>query len=153
MFKPRFPRAFTLIELLVVMAIIAILAALVLNIAGFVRYKGATARAEAEIAGIGAALESYKADFGDYPVQSNANPTTPTGDNSTLVTNLSPATGKVYFEFTKSQTNSTKYFQDPFGNSYGYQYPGNTNRSGSNFYDIWSTANKPTNSNAWKKNW
>lgn len=150
--KIRFPGGFTLVELLVVMAIIAILVGLVLNVAGFVRYKGATARAQAEIAGVSTALESYKADYGDYPQWTNTN-TGVTGDNAVLVTNLSPATGKVYFEFTKSQTNSSKYFQDPFGNSYGYQYPGNTNRSGSNFYDLWSTANKPGNSNAWIKNW
>jgi len=50
-------------------------------------------------------------------------------------------------------TNASGYFQDPFGNSYGYQYPGDVNRSGTNFYDLWSTANKPANSNAWIKNW
>lgn len=145
-------RGFTLIELLVVMTIIAILVGLVLSTAGFVRYKAAVARAQAEIAGIETALESYKADYGDYPVGTNASATV-SGNNAFLVTNLMPATGKVYFEFSKGMTNSSKYFQDPFGNSYGYQYPGDPNRSGSNFFDIWSTANKPNNSNAWLKNW
>jgi general secretion pathway protein G len=142
---------FTLIELLVVIAVIAILAALVLNTAGFVQDKGARARAESEIAAMSSALESYKSDNGDYPVgtaTTNAN----SGDQL-LYTNLSPKTGKVYFEFTKGMTNSSQAVVDPYGNGYGYQYPGDPNRSGTNFFDLWSTANKGTNSNAWIKNW
>ncbi|MGZ4986342.1 MAG: type II secretion system protein, partial [Chthoniobacterales bacterium] len=60
-------RAFTLIELLVVMAIIIILAGLILGTSGYVQKKGARSRAEAEIAAMSAALESYKADNGIYP--------------------------------------------------------------------------------------
>ena len=58
---------FTLVELLTVMAIIMILAGLVLGTSGYVQKKGARARAEAEIAALSAALESYKADNGIYP--------------------------------------------------------------------------------------
>jgi len=76
---------FTLIELLVVISIIAILAALVLSAAGFVQKKGARDRASAEIAALGAALESFKADNGDYP--SNSAP----GSSAALVTNLMPS--------------------------------------------------------------
>src|SRR5437660_10515842 len=65
--------AFTLIELLLVIAIIIILAGLILSTAGYVQKKGARARAEAEIAAISAALESYKADNGIYPTDSNTN--------------------------------------------------------------------------------
>src|SRR5205085_2122538 len=60
-------RAFTLIELLVVISIIVILAGLILSTVGYVQKKGARSRAEAEIAAISAALESYKADNGIYP--------------------------------------------------------------------------------------
>src|SRR5258708_40284649 len=60
-------RAFTIIELLVVIAIIIILASLILSTVGYVQKKGARARAEAEIAAMSAALESYKADNGIYP--------------------------------------------------------------------------------------
>ncbi len=63
-------RGFTLIELLVVMAIIIVLAGLVLSISTFVQNKGGRSRAEAEIAAMSAALESYKADNGIYPYNS-----------------------------------------------------------------------------------
>src|SRR5438874_9942737 len=65
------PRAFTIIELLVVISIIIILAGLILSTAGYVQKKGARSRAEAEIAAISAALESYKADNGIYPTDSD----------------------------------------------------------------------------------
>jgi general secretion pathway protein G len=158
---------FTLIELLVVVAIIAILAGLVLQTAGFVQRKGATSRAEAEIAALSAALESYKADMGEYPRGTNAGSgSNPGTNNSFLRAALAPngsntlnPLNKVYFEFPKGMgpqnadpmaTNVAVL--DPFGNGYGYQFPGSTDRSGSNFFDLWSTAGT-TNQEAWKKNW
>jgi type II secretory pathway pseudopilin PulG len=63
----RVNAAFTLIELIVVTAVIIILTGLVLNTVGYVRKKGARARAETEIAAMAAALESYKADNAAYP--------------------------------------------------------------------------------------
>ncbi|MEY2906775.1 MAG: PilD-dependent protein PddA [Verrucomicrobiota bacterium] len=135
---------FTLIELLIVITIIAILAGLVLSTAGYVQKKGARSRAEAEIAAMGTALENYKADFGDYP----------TGSSSVvLLTNLMPppGSGKVYFEFKKNSTNSSGWL-DPFGNAYSYRYPGLSNQSGSNFFDLWSTAGGGA-SNTWIRNW
>jgi type II secretory pathway pseudopilin PulG len=59
--------AFTLIELIVVITVIVILTGLVLSTVGYAQKKGARARAETEIAGISAALESYKADNATYP--------------------------------------------------------------------------------------
>jgi len=150
--KRHLPKGFTLVELLIVIAVIAILASLVLSTAGFVQEKGARARAESEIAALSAALESYKADNGDYPRGVNATATA-SGNNNFLFTNLSPSSGKVYFEFNKGMTNASASIIDPFGNVYGYEYPGNANRSGTNFYDLWSTANKPLVTNAWIKNW
>ena len=144
-------KGFTLIELLVVIAIIAILAALVLQTAGYVQRKGATSRAEAEVAALSAALESYKADMGDYPTGTNN-----AGSSSyNLLTNLMPTNAgtKVYFEVNKGMTNSTGYLTDPFGTTYGYRYPGATTNSGTNFFDLWSTAGRTTNTNAWIKNW
>src|SRR5437899_8961999 len=68
-------RAFTIIELLVVITIIIILAGLILSTVGYVQKKGARSRAEAEIAAMSAALESYKADNGIYPRDATATDT------------------------------------------------------------------------------
>jgi len=150
------PHGFTLIELLVVITVIAILAGLVLQTAGYVQKKAARSRAEAEIAALSAALESYKADMGDYPAWTNAAPAT---GNAFLRAALAPSTGKVYFEFSKgmgtnaniSETNQP--ILDPFGEGYGYQYPGDTTRSGIIFYDLWSRGGGSANTNQWIKNW
>ncbi len=167
--NPNAPHGFTLIELLVVITIIAILAGLVLQTAGYVQKKAARSRAEAEIAALSAALESYKADMGDYPPGTNGNPniTTATGTaNAFLRAALAPSTGKVYFEFSKGMgANSTismdtgQPILDPFGEGYGYYYtnsPGGAAnagiRSGTNFYDLWSRSGT-TNTNQWIKNW
>lgn len=61
------PRAFTLIEMLVVMAVIAVLAAILLNLNGLVQSKAARTRATGEIHALSAGCESYKADNGSYP--------------------------------------------------------------------------------------
>lgn len=141
-------RGFTLIELLVVIAIIAILASLVLAAAGSVQKKGARSRAESEIAAVAAALESYKADNGDYPINSTA------GSSLALVTNLMPppGSGKVYFEFKPKFTNSAGWI-DPFGYNYNYIYTNGSPNNGTNNYDLWSTAGGSANQNSWIKNW
>lgn len=59
--------AFTLIELLVVIAIIAIVAGLIVNLAGRAATSRKLARVRAELAGIETAIDSYKAKKGFYP--------------------------------------------------------------------------------------
>ena len=71
--KRRDNAAFTLIELIVVTTVIIILTGLVLSAVGYVQKKGARARAETEIAAMSAACESYKADNGVYPNNSDTN--------------------------------------------------------------------------------
>jgi type II secretory pathway pseudopilin PulG len=74
------PSAFTLVELLTVITIIIVLAGLLLATIGYVQKKGARSRAEAEIAAISAALESYKADNGIYPTNAATNTLKPNSD-------------------------------------------------------------------------
>ena len=144
--------AFTLIELLVVMAIIGVLASLVLAASSSVRTKGARSRTEAEIAAMAAALESYKADNGDYPSNSVST------DTINLVTNLMPPIvggvvgGKVSYEFKSKATNSSGWL-DPFYNNYCYIYTNGSPNNGTNNYDLWSTAGGSANTNTWIKNW
>lgn len=179
----RRQRAFTIIELLVVMAVIIVLAGLILGTSGYVQKKGARSRAEAEIAAISAACESYKADNGTYPNSASTNqldPTTAPGDFSayvaadrTLYQSLSGDVdgqqtttaddGKNYIA-TLLKPNSLAtpagqipYFKDPFGNPYGYstmKASGGANGYNPTF-DLWSTANaSPSNDqNQWIKNW
>jgi type II secretion system protein G len=145
--KSHRPPGFTLIELLIVIAIIAILASLVLAASRSVQNKGARSRAESEIAAVGAALESYKADNGDYPSNSISG-------SLNLVTALMPTNGKVYFEFKTKYTNSSGWI-DPFGYNYGYIYTNGSPNNGLNNYDLWSTAGDSTGTktNTWIKNW
>jgi general secretion pathway protein G len=142
---------FTILELIIVIAIIAILAGLILSTAGYIQKKGASSRAETEIAALTVALENYRADKGDYPHGTNVNGANPPSSNTFLLTNLMPTNGKVYFEFNKSMTNASNVV-DPFGENYGYQYPGDANRSGTNFFDLFSRC-ASSDTNQWKANW
>lgn len=59
--------AFTLLELMTVLAVIVILTAMVVGVAGMVQNKSSKARAATEIAMLGLAAEGYKGDNGSYP--------------------------------------------------------------------------------------
>lgn len=136
-------RGFTLIELLIVVAIIAILAALTLSTLGYVNTTGARSRAEAEIAALSAAIDSYKLEFGAYP----ANQT----NLYTELVGLGPFnTNKVLFEPKPNmlRTNSgTVYFVDPWGDPYLYDTNATFNIG---FFDLWTEAR--TNSVNWIRN-
>jgi type II secretory pathway pseudopilin PulG len=163
--------AFTILELLVVIAIIIALAGLVLATVGYVQKKGARSRAEAEIAAISAACESYKADNGIYPRDT----TTQTTDNLNARVSGNPsnyesaslflyktisgdsdgdrvADQKSYFTFKPNMltptggTGPVTAIRDPFGNSYGYSTANQKAPSeGYNpTFDLWSTAGLTT---------
>ena len=172
---------FTIIELLIVMAIIIVLAGLVIGTSGYVQKKGARSRAEAEIAAMSAALESYKADNGIYPqdtatnsldARSSTDPADYAAASLFLYRSLSgreangtPITGaKSYFSFKPQMISGTRDangnvatatgVRDPFGNHYGYS---TANQANSSFgynptFDLWSTANSG-NAAEWIKNW
>src|SRR6266576_2285837 len=173
--------AVTIIELLVVIIIIFILAGRVLSISSYVQNKGKHARAETEIAAMSAALESYKADNGIYPrnsdtdslnAQTSGNPTTYQAASLYLYNSLfgttsgsrTPNTGaKSYFVFKPNmlspddQTLNVQYIRDPFRNSYGYStIQAATGTGGYNpTFDLWSTngLTSGTDSTQWIKNW
>ena len=71
---PRSRRtAFTLIELLVVIAVIAILAALLFPVTAVIKKKRLISLAQAELANVETAIESYKARRGTYPPDNPGN--------------------------------------------------------------------------------
>jgi len=169
--------AFTLLEILVVIAIIAILAALLLNTAGYIQEKAGNSRAEVEIKALETALEAYKQDNGSYP-ESSAGGNANGSDSSSIVLlealNRTPATAspptKIYLaELGKmlppvsgnpkasydDKLKSATRLVDPFGNPYHYKYPGDADRSGTNFFDLWSQGKKDdaNDTNKWIKNW
>jgi type II secretory pathway pseudopilin PulG len=139
--------AFTVLELLIVISIIIALAGLIIATTGYVQKKGARSRAEAEIAAMSAALESYKADNGIYPTDATSteqlkatepNPTNYQSASSYLYTQLSgdddanpttaaPANAKNYIGgalkpqmLSPNPPGANTFLRDPFGNSYGY---------------------------------
>ena len=141
--------AFTILELLVVIGIIITLAALILGTVGYVQKKGARSRAEAEIAAMSAALESYKADNGVYPATTNTNAvdarssvnmvnyqrasldlyaalTGDTNHDRKLDSADADPSAKSYLAFRpnmlspRDQNMAVTAIVDPFGNSYGY---------------------------------
>jgi type II secretory pathway pseudopilin PulG len=98
--------AFTLLELLVVITIIIALAGLILATVGYVQKKGARSRAEAEIAALSAACESYKADNGIYPSTANTISLTASGpvDNNSVIGSYATATLDLYTLLTGDLT-------------------------------------------------
>jgi type II secretory pathway pseudopilin PulG len=171
--------AFTVLELLVVIAIIIVLAGLILATTGYVQNKGARSRAEAEIAAMSAALESYKADNGIYPRDTTSDKL---DARTPVATDYAPASLYLYTQLSgngadrKSSSNAKSYFAfkpnmltprdqsanvtaivDPFGNSYGYStaYQADSAKGYNPTFDLWSTANANPigDTNQWVKNW
>jgi len=135
--------AFTLIELLIVITIIGILAGLTLSTLGYVNKKAARSRAEAEVAALSAAIESFKLDYGSYPASNNL--------FKELTSQGTVNTNKVYFEPTPQiTTNMTAGpFIDPWGTTYNYNPSAPAVNIG--FFDLWTTAGEATNGNS--NNW
>jgi prepilin-type N-terminal cleavage/methylation domain-containing protein len=86
----NFARAFSLVEMLIVIAIIALLAALIVPMAGNAFANRAKARAQSAMAQLEVAIDSYKAARGHYP------PDQPNPTNSSFVPLFYELTGTVY---------------------------------------------------------
>ena len=164
--SPRRCAAFTLIELLTVMVIIAILAGMIVAASKYATTKGATARAQAEIAALETALEQFKNDNGTYPLSTttrdsgSGNAPGQTAINNCVLLYSALAGGtKVYITFkadqlAKDSISGKPYIIDPFGAPYNYYYhppyPPSAPPQNQTAFDLWSCGpggtNEPPNS-------
>lgn len=125
----RSDEAFTLIELLAVIGIIAVLFGLWLGVGRWASERGRIAHANAELASLGASLESYKREYGDYPrtgnsdilLQSLIGKRGPTG----AAINARAFIDLVHFVTVANLdpfTSSAAQCADPWGEPYRYAY-------------------------------
>ena len=132
---------FTLVELMTVIAIIAVLAGLILGVAGYAMRKADQSRAMADMEKIMNALEEYRLAYGSYPTNTMAN------NSGNWVSAL--FCKKQQFLVLKGWNDPTKVYQavDPWGNDYRYFHdagggvPGRvyaTNNNSKFGYDLWS---------------
>jgi general secretion pathway protein G len=141
--RSRHENGFTLIELLVVIVIIMILVGIVIGAAKYARTKAARSRAQAEIAAMENALESYKNDNGVYPRSTitRLDPLNGTNLYSALV--AGPNNPKTYFTFKSEQIRAVNATStniiDPFGLPYNYYCnPGAGDQQNGVTFDLWS---------------
>lgn len=105
--RKRAACGFTLIELLVVIAVIAILAGMLLAVAGGVKQKALVKRVEGELAQVNNAIARYKLDQGYYPpdnerIQQLRRTQTPEAFKEQVYTNVATpaAINSLYYELT-----------------------------------------------------
>lgn len=153
---------FTLVELMTVVAIIAILAGIVLGVAGYAGRKTDVARATSGLEQIKNAIEEYRVEYGSYPTNTVA------ANSMNLVGQLwvKPLSErKTPFLVLSNQStnwsdpNKAYTAVDPWGNEYRYYYdpdgnpyyaPHNNSRLG---YDLWSLGPDAANTNDDLDNW
>jgi general secretion pathway protein G len=125
---------FTLIELLAVIAIIAILAGIVLGIAGAATKKAALARVESSLKRMQMGLEDYKAEYGVFPQTDETDKlidmiyTEPRDDGK-----------RVFVEFLEGELSGIQSNEwiDTWGSSFRYDAI-DPNRNNPDGYDLWS---------------
>lgn len=172
-----------MIELLVVMAIIGVLTALVVMVAGGARATARMRKAETQIKAIEEALESYKEKYGTYPrprggsdnpkVQAQMLYQAVTGDGTNNIDGVQPSgsigepgkDGEFFLEAALPGGSKTGaglvddkeyYLKDPWGNPYNYvRGDENTDTVNKTTFDLWSYGLDRTKSDEdkWAKNW
>ena len=122
---------FTLIELMAVVVMILVLTGLTLRIAGYVQKNMQTQTTRTQIALIGAALESYKADWGYYPLSA------PVRSSASM---LGETTNNIYL-YNSLFLHGKKYLQGfPAGQLRLNYVTGTNNSSGvTNIFDVFGT--------------
>lgn len=135
-------RSFTLTEVLVVIAIIVILAGILIGGVGFAGRKADSAKAQASIQILSAALEKFHSEKGYYPPCTSAKEVKFLLDSdSHLKLKLDKAfdffdkKNKKDFMELEGLSSSETTFDDPWGNAFQYKCPGDHNRSA---FDLWS---------------
>ncbi|HHX98533.1 MAG TPA: prepilin-type N-terminal cleavage/methylation domain-containing protein [Kiritimatiellia bacterium] len=118
--KKKRKAGFTLVEVLTVVVIIALLAALILGLAGNAQKTAARKKAEAEINQLSSFVTDYRAQYGQVPA-----------DKAALKKNLSDA------------KHSLSNMADPWGMEYEYE------RSSPQTFYLYSKAGNATNRNSW----
>jgi len=128
--------AFTLVELLTVIAIIAILAGMILGVAGLATRKSDHSRAVADMEKIKNAMEEYRVAYGSYPTNTVEN------NSSNWVSVLWKRNRP--FLVMKGWNDTSVVYQaaDPWGNDYRYYHsavsPYASNNNSRFGYDLWS---------------
>ena len=119
--RSRIVRGFTLIEIMVVVLIIAIMAALIVPRVLNQQAEAKIDAAKADLATLAGALQTYRLNCDQYP-------TTDEGLNA-LLTAPSDVQSKWKGPYIEKLPN------DPWGNPYQYQYPG---QAGQDTFDLYS---------------
>lgn len=135
-------RSFTLTEVLVVIAIIVILAGILIGGVGFAGRKADSAKAQASIQILSAALEKFHSEKGYYPPCTSASDVKFLLDSGNLKLKLSKEfdffdkKNFMELEGVSSDSDHPTTYDDPWGQPFQYKCPGDHNRSA---FDLWST--------------
>jgi len=112
----RAPKGFSLLEIMIVLGIIAILMGGAIALIGGVGEGAKLQQVTADFQALGSALKMYKINAGQYP-------TTAQGLQALVEKPTSTPVPKRWVQISKSVP------KDPWGNPYGYKFPGSKNKS------------------------
>lgn len=125
--RRRTRAAFTLIEALVVIVIVSLLASVCLQVAGAAQRQAHRHRAEAELALLATALQSYRRHYGDFPQRSSgadlwAALRGAAGPNGVLLSGRSFVSASDHTLQEPDPMAASNQLLDPWGQGYRYHY-------------------------------